>query len=59
MLSTRDLPQNKISTQTESEGLEKIFQADGYENKAGVGISQNRYQNKGHKKRQRRTLYNT
>ena len=31
MLSTRDLPQNKIFTQAESEGIEKIFHADGDE----------------------------
>ena len=28
MLPTRDPPQNKIPTQTENEGLEKIFQAN-------------------------------
>ena len=38
MLPTRDPPQNKRPTQTESEGLEKIFQANGQEAKPGVGI---------------------
>ena len=39
MLSTRDPPQNKGHIQTESEGLEKIFQANGDQKKAGVTIS--------------------
>ena len=34
VLPTRDPPQNKTPTQTESEGLEKIFQARRQENKA-------------------------
>ena len=38
MLPTRDPPQNKRPTQTESEGLEKIFQANGQEAKPGVCI---------------------
>ena len=38
MLSTRDLPQKKGHIQTESEGLEKIFHANGDEKKAGVAI---------------------
>ena len=39
MLSIRDPPQNKRSTQTENEGLEKIFQANGLEKiKVGVAI---------------------
>ena len=38
MLPTRDLPQDKRPTQTESEGLEKIFQANGQQRKAGVAI---------------------
>ena len=33
MLSTRDPPQNKRPTQPESEGLKKIFQANGQEKK--------------------------
>ena len=38
MLSTRDPPQNKGHIQTESEGLEKIFHANGDQKKAGVAI---------------------
>ena len=39
MLSTRDPPQNKRSTQTESEGVEKIFQGNGHKKKkAGVAM---------------------
>ena len=38
MLSTRDPPQNKGHIQTESEGLEKIFHANGDQQKAGVVI---------------------
>ena len=38
MLSTRDPPQNNGHIQTESEGLEKIFHANGDQKKAGVGI---------------------
>ena len=38
MLSTRDPAQNKGHIQTESEGLEKIFCANGDQNKAGVEI---------------------
>ena len=38
MLSTRDPPQNKSSTQAESEETEKIFQANGHEKKAAVAI---------------------
>ena len=38
MLPTRDPPQNKRPTQTESEGLEQIIQANGQEKKAGVTI---------------------
>ena len=38
MLPKRDPPQNKRPTQTESERLEKIFQANGQEKKAGVPI---------------------
>ena len=33
MLPTRDSPENKSPTQTESEGLEKIFQVNGQEKK--------------------------
>ena len=35
MLPTRDPPQNKRPTQTESEGLENMFQANGQEKKLG------------------------
>ena len=38
MLSTRDPPQNKGHILTESEGLEKIFHANGDQKKAGVAI---------------------
>ena len=38
MLSTRDPPQNNGHIQTESEGLEKIFHANGDQKKAGVAI---------------------
>ena len=59
MLPTRDPPQNKRSTQTEVEGLEKIFQENGQEKSqdSNTYIRQNRLQNKGHKKRHRRTLH--
>ena len=38
MLPTRDPPQNKGHIQTESEGLKKIFYANGDQKKAGVAI---------------------
>ena len=38
MLSTRDPPQHKGHIRTESEGLEKIFHANGDQKKAGVAI---------------------
>ena len=38
MLSTRDPPQNKGHIQTEMEGLEKIFHANGDQKKVGVAI---------------------
>ena len=38
MLCTRDPPQSKGHIQTESEGLKKIFHANGDQNKAGVAI---------------------
>ena len=38
MLSTRDPPQNKGHIQTEIEGLEKIFHANGDQKKARVVI---------------------
>ena len=39
MLSTRDPPQNKGHIQTESEELEKIFQANRVQKKARVEYS--------------------
>ena len=38
MLSTRDPLQNKGHIQTKSEGMEKIFHANGDQKKAGVAI---------------------
>ena len=38
MLSTEDPPQTKGNIQTESEGLEKIFHANGDQKKARVAI---------------------
>ena len=38
MLPTRGTPQNKRPTQTESEGLEQIFQANGQEKKVRVAV---------------------
>ena len=38
MLPTRDPPQQRRPTQTESKGLEKVFQAQGQDKKAGVAI---------------------
>ena len=38
MLSTRDPPQNKGHIQTEMQGLEKIFHANGDQKKVGVAI---------------------
>ena len=38
MLSTRDPLENKGHIQTKSEGLEKIFHANGGQKKAGVAI---------------------
>ena len=38
MLSTRNPPENKRHIQTKSEGLEKIFHANGDQKKAGVTI---------------------
>ena len=38
MLSSRDPPQTKGHIQTESEGLEKIFHANGDQKKEGVAI---------------------
>ena len=53
MLSIRDLPQNKRSTQVESEGIEKKYSKQTDMKKSWCGntyIRQNRINNKGHKK---------
>ena len=62
MLPTRDPSQDKRSTQTESEWLETNFPSKGTGKKSkgsNTHIRQNRLQNKGHKKRPRRSLHNT
>ena len=65
MLSTRYPPQNKTPPWTENEGLEKKQSKQTDRNKKtkkqgnNTYIRQNRLQNKGHKKRQRRTIHNT
>ena len=61
MLSTRDPPQTKGHIQTESEGLEKVFHANGDQKKAGVAIlisDKIDFLKKGCEKRQIRTLHN-
>ena len=55
-LRTKDLYRLKVK------GWKKIFQANGYEIKSwdsNTYIRQNRLQNKGHNKRQRRSLHST
>ena len=62
MLPTRDPPQDKRPTQTESEGLETNFPSKltGKRNRgSNTHIRQNRLQKKGHKERPRRSLHNT
>ena len=62
MLPTRDPPQNKTPTETESEGVEKNTPSKWIGKKSqgsNTYIRQNRLQNKGHRKRHRRTLHNT
>ena len=62
MLSTRDPPQEKRPTKTESEGLQTIFLCKEIGKKSGgsnTHIRQNRLQKKGHKKRPRRSFHNT
>ena len=58
MLPTRNPPQNKRPTQTESEGLETNFPSK-WTGKISWGsntyVRQNRLENKGHKKRQEDT----
>ena len=38
MRPSRDPPQNRRSTQSEHEGMEKIFQTNGHEKKVGVAM---------------------
>ena len=64
MLPTRDPPQNKRLTQTESEGLETNIpnKYTGKKKKkpgSNTHNRQNRLQKKGHKERPRWSLYNT
>ena len=62
MLPTRDPPQNKRSTKTESEGIEINITSKGTGKKirgSNTHMGQNRLQNKVHKKRPRRSLHNT
>ena len=61
MLPTRDPPQDKRPTQTESEGLETNFPSKWTGKKSqgsNTHIRQNRLQKKGHKERPRRSLHN-
>ena len=62
MLPTRDPPQNKRPTQTESEGLETNIPSKWTGKKSwgsDTHIGQSRLQKKSHKKRPRRSLHNT
>ena len=62
MLPTRDPPQDKTLTQTESEGLETNFPSKQEKKKSrgsNTHIRQNRLQKTGHKERPRRSLHNT
>ena len=62
MLPTRDTPQDKRPTQTESEGLETNFPSKrtGKQSRgSNTHIRQNRLPKKGHKERPRRSLHNT
>ena len=62
MLPTRDPPQNKRPTQTESEGLETNIPSKWIGEKSqgsNTHIGQNRLQKKCHKKRPRRSLHTT
>ena len=62
MLLTRDPSQDKRPIQTESEGLEINIPSKWTGKKhqgSNIHIRQNRLQNKGHKKRHRRSLHNT
>ena len=62
MLPTRDPPQDKRPTQTESEGLETNIPSKWTGKKSrgsNTHIRQNRLQKKGHKERPRWSLHNT
>ena len=62
MLPTRDQPQDRRPTQTESEGLKTNFPSKWTGEKSrgnNTHIRQNRLQKKGHKKRRRKSLHNT
>ena len=62
MLSTEDPPQNKSSTQVESEGMGKNIPSKWTHTKSwgmNICITQIGFKNKSHKKGQRRSLYNT
>ena len=62
MPPTRDPPQDKRPTQTESEGLETNIPSKQTRRKSwgsNTHIRQNGIQNKGHRERPRRTLHNT
>ena len=62
MLPTRDPPQDKRPTQTESEGLETNFPSKRRGRKSrgsNTHIRKNRVQKKGNKERPRRSLHNT
>ena len=62
MLLTRDPPQDKRPTQTESERLETNIPSKQTGKKAGVAMlisDKTDFKKRGHKKRQRRSLHNT
>ena len=62
MLQTRDPPQDRRPTKTESEGLETNFPSKRTGKKSrgsNTHIRQNRLPKKGHKERPRRSLHNT
>ena len=62
MLPTRDPPQDKRPTQTESQGVEIHFPSKWTGKKSwgsSTHIRQNTLQKKGHKERPRRSLHNT
>ena len=62
VLSSRDPPENKRPTQTESERLEKNILSKWIGKKSqgtNTYIRKNRFQNKDHKKRQRRSFHNS